>query len=88
MKHFLIISFVAIFACSCNLSDTVPDWEISVLPPSVRLDPVTNEIIDQKFDAVSQEYSGGQNLLEKNWIFDGEQVTLQAPEVNTSRFSS
>ena len=65
-------------AVSCGLSDTETGWEISVLPSSVRLDPVTNEIIDHRFDAVTQENTGKSNLLEKNWIYDGEQVTLHA----------
>jgi hypothetical protein len=39
---------------------------------------VTNEIIDSKFDAVSQENFGKKDLLEKNWIYDGGKVSLHA----------
>ncbi len=76
MKNLLKLLSIGLITVSCGLSDTETGWKISVLPSSVRIDPATNEIIDQKFDAVIQEYAGGQNLLEKNWIYDGERVTL------------
>ena len=76
MKTLVKIMSIGILTASCSLSDTEPGWETSVLPSSVRLDPVTNEIIDHRFDAVMQKNSGGTDLLEKNWIYDGEQVTL------------
>jgi hypothetical protein len=76
MKTFVKIMSIGVLVASCSLSDTEPGWVISVLPSSVRLDPVTNEIIDHRFDAVIQEYTGIINLLEKNWIYDGKQVTL------------
>jgi hypothetical protein len=76
MKTLLKIMSIGMLSASCSLSDTEPGWEASVLPPSVRLDPVTNEIIDNRFYAVRQESTGGTNLLEKNWIYDGKQVTL------------
>ena len=76
MKNLLILTSISLIMVSCGLSDTETGWEISVLPSSVRLDPVTNEIIDHRFDAVPKETTGGENLLIKNWIYDGEQVTL------------
>jgi hypothetical protein len=76
MKTLVKIMSIGVLVASCSLSGTEPGWKTSVLPSSVRLDPVTNEIIDQRFDAVKQENTGEKNLLDKNWIYDGEQVTL------------
>jgi hypothetical protein len=76
MRTLLTLISIGLLTIGCGLSDTGTGWETSVLPASVRLDPVTNEIIDHRFDAVIQENSGGTDLLEKNWIYDGEQVTL------------
>ncbi len=67
---------IGILTAACGMPDRGPDWEISILPSSVRLDPVTNEIIEHRFDAVVQANGGGKNLLERNWIYDGEQVAL------------
>ncbi len=76
MKTLLKILTIGILTSACGISESETGWEISVLPSSVRLDPETNEIIDQRFDAVIQENSRNKDLLEKNWIYDGEQVTL------------
>ncbi|MEN8229648.1 MAG: hypothetical protein ABFS38_15920, partial [Bacteroidota bacterium] len=74
----LIVLSISILTGSCSLPDTEPGWRVSVLPSSVRLDPSTNEIIERRFDAVNRKNSGEENLLVKNWIFDGKQVTLHA----------
>jgi hypothetical protein len=76
MKKILRFMAMGMLAAGCGSPDTEPDWEISALPSSVRLDPVNNEIIDYRFDAVAQEYTGGRNLLEQNWIYNGELVKL------------
>ena len=78
MKNLLIISFMCILTGSCSLSGSEPGWKISVIPASIRLDPVTNEIIDYKFDAVTRVNFEDKDLLDKNWIFDGNKVTLHA----------
>ena len=81
MIKFLKFISICFFLGSCSSSNTdhpIPEWEISVLPSSVRLDPVTNEIIEHRFDAVSQENFVKTDLLENNWIYDGEKVTLHA----------
>ena len=68
MKKNLNILLLAILVGSCGTSsqkNNKPDWRISVLPSSIRLDPSTNEIID----AVKSDQSKGKNLLEKNWIY-------------------
>jgi hypothetical protein len=76
MKTLSFIMSIGLAMAGCTLSDNQPDWEISVLPPSVRMDPVTNGIIDQRFNAVVQSNTWTGNLLEKNWIYDGDRVTL------------
>jgi len=66
---------------SCTSSNTDPvnaSWSLSVLPSSIRLDPSTKEIIDHRFDAVKQPQSFEKNLLLKNWIYNGEKVSLHA----------
>jgi hypothetical protein len=52
------------------------DWEISVIPSSVRLDPVTNEIIENRFVLNKNNASG--DILKQNWIYDGKRVSLKA----------
>ena len=76
-KYFFLILLFS--SCTYSGSDQIKAaWEISVIPSSVRLDPSTNEILDFKFDAVSQEKPLKRNILDKNWIYDGSKVTLHA----------
>ena len=72
------IGMLLIFSCisSAYGFDNIQDWELSVLPSSVRLDPSSNEIIDLRFDAVDSYKPSNRNLLEKNWVFDGKEVNL------------
>jgi len=78
MKNLLILVSISLTTLSCGSPETKTGWEISVLPSSVRLDPVSNEIIDERFDALPREHTRKSNLLEENWIYDGKQVTLHA----------
>lgn len=50
-------------------------WKISIIPSSIRVDPVSNEIIEQKFHGIRDSVPK-LNLLEKNWIYNGDQVSL------------
>ncbi len=43
-----------------------------------RLDPVTNKIIEERFSAVKTGLSEKENLLEKNWIYDGKRTSLKS----------
>ncbi|MFI0429358.1 hypothetical protein [Mariniflexile sp. HMF6888] len=52
-------------------------WQISALPNSVRLNPVTNEIIEYQYQADKSNQEPRKNLLERNWIFDGDTVRLK-----------
>lgn len=81
MRNFLKFIPIGLLLVSCGSSNTdnpIPEWNISVLPSSIRLDPSTNEIIEHRYIALNQENFEGKNLLEKNWIYNGEQVTLHA----------
>lgn len=68
-----------IFGCNDpeNQKPVHSDWEISILPSSIRLDPSTNAIIEQRFDAVPNSLVK-QDLLKENWIYDGNSVNLHA----------
>ncbi len=81
MKPYIFSAFIGmllIFGCSssANEIDNIQDWKLSALPSSVRLDPSSNEIIDLRFDAVDRYKPSNRNLLEKNWVFDGNVVNL------------
>ena len=81
MKPYIFSAFIGmllIFGCSssANEIDNIQDWKLSALPSSVRLDPASNEIIDLRFDAVDRYKPSNRNLLEKNWVFDGNEVNL------------
>jgi hypothetical protein len=77
LKFFLKAILFALIAGSCASSGqkkNEPAWRISVLPSSVRLNPVRNTIID----AVKSDQSKGKKLLDKNWIYNGVEVSLSA----------
>ena len=73
---FILIIILGSFGKEKNESG-LSDWEISIIPSSIRVDPVTTEIIEERFDAVPQKKSWT-NLLEKNWIFNGSLATLHS----------
>ncbi len=79
MKKLLQILFAGFFLSGCGQpenTNTKPDWEINVLPASVRLDPVSNEIIGSRFRGVDQKSPVRADLLKNNWVYDGRQVML------------
>jgi hypothetical protein len=72
---------VILFLGSCQLSSrngTTNPWEIRVIPSSVRLDPSTNEVLDFRFNTTNQKNTFSGDILHKNWIYDGEKVSLHA----------
>ena len=80
MKKLLIVIIIFIeilLIGSCNHTpNSNREWSLSVLPPSVRLDPVRNEIIESRFNAIETNKLDYKNLLIKNWIYDGDKVNL------------
>ncbi|MEO8766087.1 MAG: glycoside hydrolase domain-containing protein [Ginsengibacter sp.] len=57
--------------------NTSPGWTISALPSSIRLNPVTNKIIDEKYYTVDS-IAPKENLLDRNWVYNGNKVSLKA----------
>jgi hypothetical protein len=75
----LAIPAVLFAACLLNnllfAQDQKNTWSISAIPASVRIDPTTNKIIEDRFIIHSLP---AESILEKNWIFDGVKVKLFA----------
>jgi hypothetical protein len=80
MTKFLFVISLGLLTGIASLSQIKNNqgWTISVLPSSVRLDPVTNTIIEERFSAVNTGLEEKGNLLEKNWIYDGNKVALKS----------
>ncbi len=66
-----------LFSCrSANQPAIENKWTLSILPPSVRIDPLNNKIIEDRF--VKSKGANSINLLEKNWIYDGNKVSIHS----------
>jgi Glycoside hydrolase 123, catalytic domain len=77
--HLFLVFAITAFGCSSLHRETGSGgWELSVLPSSVRLDPVKNEIIDNRFSLAAVNNEQGQEMLKKNIIYDGARVRLFA----------
>ena len=77
--HFTLVMCIMVYGCnSVNTSNLSSDWSISVLPSSVRLDPTTNEIIDQRFVLLKEDHTPQEDLLKKNLVYDNNRVSLYA----------
>jgi hypothetical protein len=74
---FLLISTLYF---GCTIKGKVPkketSWSLSILPASVRIDPTSNEIIEQRF--LNAEGKSGKDLLKDNWIYDGKKATIHS----------
>jgi len=80
MSRKWIIIFITFLLTSCKLSNskqTKSDWDIRILPSSIRLDPSTNEIIDNRFITMKQPVSHSENVLKTNWVFNGKRASFQ-----------
>jgi hypothetical protein len=79
MKKILFLFFLCAIAYSCNSitnENIISNWDISVLPSSIRLDPSTNKIIDQRFCLSDSSPEKQKDLLKNNLIYDGKHVSL------------
>jgi hypothetical protein len=50
-------------------------FSATVIPSSIRMDPVTNEIIENRFIVNKSNFPS--DVLKKNWIYDGSKVSLK-----------
>ncbi len=81
MKKIIPALAFAIMAIGCSSEktpDKMPEWSISVLPSSIRLDPSTNQIIDKRFCLPGGNKAGQSDMLKNNLIYDGKKVELYA----------
>jgi hypothetical protein len=77
--YFGLLLAISFYSCNSGKTSAVKtDWSVSVLPSSVRLDPVTNQIIDNQFILSDKNDAKQEDLLKKNLIYDGTQVSLFA----------
>ena len=75
----ILLTVLPLFSCKPVKKGKVQaDWTISVIPASVRLDPVTNEIIDDRFVLLENNLPRNAEFLEHNWIYNGEKASLKA----------
>ena len=82
MKRILVVVSAFIFVTACQPTGKTTEkksgtWSISILPSSIRLDPVTSTIIENRFKGVKSTRPAGEDLLKKNWIYDGEKARLR-----------
>lgn len=73
----LLLTVGIFFACDKEMQKPTEPWSLSVIPSSVRLNPVTNTIIEQDF-VVKSGLNDVKEPLKENWIFDGKEVALNA----------
>jgi hypothetical protein len=70
---------ISLYSCNTASNSTENSgWTTSVIPSSIRLDPVTNDIIDQRFHLPVKQGEKQYDLLKKNLIYDGKQVSMFA----------
>ena len=73
---FFILIVMTIFCGCTGPPDNYVSWDIHALPSSIRLDPSSGKVIEDRPDLYKMEAMG--NLLEKNWVYDGKEVHLKA----------
>jgi hypothetical protein len=81
MKKLCFVLVLGILGCGCkplNTKNGTADWSISVLPSSLRLDPESDQIIENRFILRKSSPSQKDEALKKNWIYDGKRVSLFA----------
>ena len=75
MKKIILLTFLTLIFCFPELAaESLSDWSISVIPSSVRLDPVTHRVYDSPYG----KSWNADSLLSSNWIYNGSRVALKA----------
>ncbi|HLA38777.1 MAG TPA: hypothetical protein VJ417_02220, partial [Candidatus Glassbacteria bacterium] len=80
MRNSTVITILALVVLAATADNCAPAeqtvWTLSALPSSVRLDPVTGRIIEDRTDIYDMQPLG--DLLKSNWVYDGSSVRLHA----------
>ncbi|MBX3257021.1 MAG: DUF4091 domain-containing protein [Chitinophagaceae bacterium] len=82
MKRIFVIGYLylAIAACNTDSKNSKTNdsgktgWDIAIVPASVRVDPLTGEILENRFKGVEGKQATYQQ--EKNWVYDGNKAVL------------
>ncbi len=79
MRRSLLFFFVCIsYFATGWAADSIPNWTLSALPASVRIDPASHRIYDQPYAEAGAAGITAAAMLQKNWVYNGNKVTLQA----------
>ncbi|MFH1071608.1 MAG: hypothetical protein V1794_18460 [Candidatus Glassbacteria bacterium] len=76
MKKIRIIAAYSLLVLTAAAANIHAAWTLSALPSSVRLDPVSGKIIEDRPDIYKMQPLG--DLLGSNWVYDGSSVKLSA----------
>jgi hypothetical protein len=79
MKKIYLALLIGITTLGCSTKEKPSlnaGWAISILPASVRLDPVTNQIIESRFCLNEGNQTNESAALSGNLIYDGKRVSL------------
>lgn len=70
------LSLVLVLTFICGGVWCQENFSVAVIPSSIRLNPVSNEIIENRYVVNAGHYS--KDILTKNWIYDQSGVHLRA----------
>jgi len=73
MIRLLVIGFIVFTMVGCQSDkpgEKQGNWKIAILPASVRLDPSTNKVIENRIQYDGTNQAGSEDLLKKNWVYD------------------
>lgn len=78
MKRLLLV-YISLAVCNFSAKAQRAEngkWDVAIIPSSVRLDPVTNEVIENRF--ILNKQNPIKNILKENWVYDGKRAALKA----------
>ena len=73
MRRLVLLVFISLTYCCIFSQD---NFTVTVIPSSIRIDPVTNEIIENRYIINKGNYNA--DIFKKNWVYDGSKVSLKA----------
>lgn len=81
MKRIFIV-FLCLFVATCYAGTHneptddkgKPGWDIAIVPASVRVNPLTGEILENRFNGVMGKQAAYQQ--KRNWVYDGSKAVL------------